>query len=36
MWLFKGDKQAARMFVGTKCGLCTNSNWDVASKHLGK
>ncbi len=35
-WQFKGDKQAARMFAGSKCGLCTNTNWDVASKHLGK
>jgi len=36
LWLFKGEQQAARMFVGTKCELCTNTNWDVASKHLGK
>src|SRR5687767_7682926 len=33
-WQFKGDKQAARMFVGKDCSLCTNSNWDTASKRL--
>jgi hypothetical protein len=34
MWQFKGDKKAAKMFVGKSCGLCTNPNWDVASKGL--
>jgi hypothetical protein len=34
MWQFKGDRQAKAMFVGAKCDLCTNSNWDVASKRL--
>jgi Chlorophyllase enzyme len=33
-WQFKGDKQAAKMFVGKDCSLCTNSTWDTASKHL--
>ena len=33
-WLFKGDRQAREMFVGDKCQLCTDSNWDVASKRL--
>jgi X-Pro dipeptidyl-peptidase (S15 family) len=36
-WLlltFKGDKKAAKMFVGKDCGLCTNSNWDVKSKGI--
>jgi dienelactone hydrolase len=33
-WQFKGDKQAASMFVGAACRLCTDKNWDVASKHL--
>jgi dienelactone hydrolase len=33
-WQFKGDKQAAKMFVGKDCSLCTNSNWDTASKNL--
>jgi hypothetical protein len=33
-WQLKGDKQAAKMFVGTDCSLCTNPNWDTASKRL--
>jgi hypothetical protein len=33
-WQFKGDKQAAKMFVGKDCSLCTNSTWDTASKRL--
>ncbi len=33
-WQFKGDKQAAKMFVGKDCSLCTNTNWDTASKRL--
>jgi dienelactone hydrolase len=36
-WLryqFKGDAEAARMFVGTDCGLCTNPDWETASKRL--
>jgi len=33
-WQFKGDKQAAKMFVGKDCSLCTNPNWDTASKRL--
>ena len=36
LWQFKGDKKAAKMFVGKDCGLCTNSNWDVAAKGLKK
>lgn len=35
LWQLKGDRKAAAMFVGARCGLCTNRNWDVASKHLG-
>jgi dienelactone hydrolase len=34
MWQFKGDKKASAMFVGAKCGLCTDPNWDTASKRL--
>jgi len=34
MWVFKGDKKAGAMFVGPKCSLCTNTNWDTASKRL--
>jgi dienelactone hydrolase len=33
-WQLKGDRQAARMFVGKDCALCTNPNWDTASKRL--
>ncbi len=33
-WHFKGDKQAAKMFTGKQCGLCTNSNWDAEGKRL--
>lgn len=34
MWQFKGSKTARKTFVGRKCGLCTDPNWDVASKRL--
>ena len=34
LWQFKGDKKASAMFVGAKCSLCTNSNWDVEAKRL--
>jgi dienelactone hydrolase len=34
MWVFKGDKKASAMFVGAKCSLCSNTNWDTASKRL--
>lgn len=36
-WLrytFRGDKKAAKMFVGKDCELCTNSNWDVKAKNI--
>ena len=36
LWTFKADKKAGKMFVGNKCGLCTNSNWDVKSKGITK
>jgi sugar lactone lactonase YvrE/dienelactone hydrolase len=32
LWQFKNDKKAALMFVGDKCDLCTNRNWDVRAK----
>jgi len=35
-WQFKGDRKARAMFVGAKCRLCTDPNWDVKSKRLGK
>jgi dienelactone hydrolase len=34
-WVFKADEQAGKMFVGAKCGLCTNANWDAEGKRLG-
>jgi dienelactone hydrolase len=34
LWQFKGDRKASEMFVGDKCGLCTNPHWDTASKRL--
>jgi dienelactone hydrolase len=33
-WQLKGDKTAAKMFVGKTCGLCTNENWVTDSKGL--
>src|SRR5215471_6279445 len=36
MWTFKNDKKAGAMFVGKDCSLCTNANWDTASKGLSK
>jgi hypothetical protein len=33
-WQLKGDKDAAKMFVGADCALCTKPNWHVASKNL--
>jgi dienelactone hydrolase len=33
-WQFKGDRTAAKMFVGDKCGLCTNKDWDAEGKRL--
>ena len=34
LWQLKGDKKASAMFVGAKCGLCTNPDWDANSKRL--
>jgi dienelactone hydrolase len=36
MWQFKGDRKASAMFVGAKCSLCTDSNWDTDSRRLAK
>lgn len=36
-WLrytLKGDAEAGRMFVGERCGLCTNENWETRAKKL--
>jgi hypothetical protein len=32
LWQLKDDKSAAAMFVGQKCGLCTDPHWEVGSK----
>jgi dienelactone hydrolase len=36
LWQLKGDGKAAQMFVGSRCSLCTNPNWDVGSKRLSR
>lgn len=35
-WQFKKNAEAAKMFVGDDCSLCTNPNWDVESKGFGE
>jgi hypothetical protein len=35
-WTFKKDADAAKMFVGDNCSLCTNPNWDTEAKGLGQ
>jgi hypothetical protein len=31
-WQFKGDKEAARMFLGANCGFCQDPQWHVSNK----
>jgi dienelactone hydrolase len=33
-WQLKGDRRAARMFLGPECGLCVNPKWVVRTKNL--
>jgi hypothetical protein len=33
-WQLRGDKTAARMFVGKDCGLCTDKAWSVEKKKI--
>ena len=33
-WRLQGDSAAAKMVVGTKCGLCTRSEWHVRKKNI--
>jgi hypothetical protein len=33
-WQLKGDRRAARLFVGPDCGLCVNPKWVARSKNL--
>ena len=35
-WTFKKDAEAAKMFVGDDCSLCTLPTWDVESKGFGE
>jgi hypothetical protein len=35
-WTFKKNAEAAKMFVGDDCSLCTNPAWDVESKGFGE
>lgn len=35
-WTFKKNADAAKMFVGDDCSLCTNPKWDVESKGFGE
>ena len=33
-WQLKGDKEAAKMFQGGKCGLCGNPQWVIQKKKI--
>lgn len=33
-WQLRGDAKAAAMFVGEKCGLCTDPRWTIERKNL--
>jgi hypothetical protein len=33
-WQLRGDRQAARKFVGKNCGLCTDKAWSVEKKRI--
>ena len=33
-WQLKHDEVAANMFVGARCGLCTDADWTVLKKHI--
>jgi hypothetical protein len=33
-WQFKGDTEAAKMFVGPDCGLCKDPKWHVSKKKM--
>jgi hypothetical protein len=35
-WQFKKSSEAAKMFVGDDCSLCTLPTWDVESKGFGE
>ncbi len=33
-WQLRGDKDAARTFVGANCGLCRDQAWTIQKKHI--
>jgi hypothetical protein len=33
-WQLKGDKEAAKMFVGPGCGLCIDTAWTIQKKNM--
>ena len=33
-WKLKGDGQAAKLFTGKDCGLCTDARWKVSRKGI--
>ena len=33
-YVFKGDAEAGKMFVGDRCGLCTLSTWETMAKGI--
>ncbi|MFG6485562.1 alpha/beta hydrolase [Roseateles sp. BYS78W] len=33
-WQLRGDRQAARAFVGAQCGLCTDPAWELRKKKI--
>ena len=34
LWQLKGDREAAKLFVGTDCGICRRTGWHVKKKHI--
>ena len=33
-WQLKGDPNAARMFKGADCGLCSDPHWEIHKKKI--
>ncbi len=36
LWQLKGNKKAGEMFLGDKCGLCIDPEWEVERKNMGQ
>ena len=34
LWHLKGDEEAAKMFEGSECGLCVESDWTIKKKNM--